>query len=137
MLRPIYDQKSKYNGDMDNNLDRSLEWWIEVLSLRLAELREWDAVQENPVHLFCDASSTPPHLGAVLFDGSECKWTHMAPPAEVLAQFRPRMDNQIMGLELLAISLGMCTFEKELQGRAVIIHCDNNGSEVGRTGLLG
>ena len=44
--------------------------------------------------------------------------------------FRARRDNQIMGLELLAISLGMCSFEHLLTGRAVVVHCDNTGSEV-------
>ena len=35
-----------------------------------------------------------------------------------------------MGLELLAISLGMSTFERFLDGRDVIVHCDNSGAEV-------
>ena len=130
MLRPIYDQKTEFSGAVDANLDRSLQWWIEALSLRLAERTEWETVCDEPVHLFCDASSTPPHLGAVLYEGDECHWTHLEPPAKVLSQFRPRKDNQIMGLELLGISLGMSTFEERLRGRTVIIHCDNKGSEV-------
>ena len=35
-----------------------------------------------------------------------------------------------MGLELLAISLGLCTFGEWLKGRSVVIHSDNTGSEV-------
>ena len=34
-----------------------------------------------------------------------------------------------MGLELLSISLGMCTFEQLLCGRRVVVHSDNSGSE--------
>jgi len=34
-----------------------------------------------------------------------------------------------MGLELLAISLGMCTFASLLVGRRVVVHSDNTGSE--------
>ena len=34
-----------------------------------------------------------------------------------------------MGLELLAISLGLCTFEALLADRKVVVHCDNTGSE--------
>ena len=56
----------------------------------------------------------------------------MAVPTEMIRHFRARRDNQIMGLELLAISLGMCSFEHLLTGRAVVVHCDNTGSEVRR-----
>ena len=59
-----------------------------------------------------------------------CWWTHMAPPTSVLKYFRARRDKQIMGLELLAISLGMGTFIEKLTGRRVVIHTDNKGSEV-------
>ena len=34
-----------------------------------------------------------------------------------------------MGLELLAISLGLSTFEAQLTQRNVVIHCDNTGAE--------
>ena len=34
-----------------------------------------------------------------------------------------------MGLELLSISLGMCTFEQLLFGRRVVVYSDNSGSE--------
>jgi hypothetical protein len=82
------------------------------------------------LHMFCDAASTPPHLGVVLVDAGHWYWTHAGVGPEVLAQFRRRRDNQIMGLELLAISLGLSTFASRLQGRRVIIHSDNKGSEV-------
>ena len=48
----------------------------------------------------------------------------------MLGRFRSRRDNQIMGLELLAIALGMCTFEGLLHGKKVVVHSDNTGSEV-------
>ena len=54
----------------------------------------------------------------------------MAPSPAIMGQFKQRKDNQIMGLELLAISLGMCTFEWLLVDRKVVVHCDNKGSEV-------
>ena len=34
-----------------------------------------------------------------------------------------------MGLELLAVSLGLSTFKKMLQGKRVVVHCDNKGAE--------
>ena len=104
----------------------------EVLESGLCERREWNAEQRPPVHMFCDASGAPAHLGAVLFDDDNCFVTHYAPPAEILAQFRRRRDNQIMGLELLSISLGLCTFEHLIRGRNVIVHSDNTGSEACR-----
>ena len=35
-----------------------------------------------------------------------------------------------MDLELLAITLGLCTFREQIAGRNVIVHCDNSGAEV-------
>eukprot|EP00973_Karenia_brevis_P022812 3138505-Karenia_brevis.AAC.1 len=35
-----------------------------------------------------------------------------------------------MGLELLAISMGLSTFARFLQGQCVIVYCDNKGTEV-------
>ena len=35
-----------------------------------------------------------------------------------------------MGLELLAISLGLSTFDQLLRGRRLTVHSDNSGSEV-------
>ena len=83
------------------------------------------------MHLFCDARGYPPHLGAVLFVDGVCYWTHMEPSESVLKEFTCRSDNQIMGLELLSISLGMSTFQDKLRDRCVVIHSDNTGSEVG------
>ena len=47
----------------------------------------------------------------------------------MLAIFRRRRDRQIMGLELMAISLGLSTFRDMLAHRNVIIYCDNRGAE--------
>ena len=96
----------------------------------IAELKPWKQVTSIPVHMFCDAAGRKPYLGVVVFIDGECLWTHMAPPQQVMCRFRARGDNQIMGLELLAISLGLSTFERRPRGRKVIIHSDNSGSEV-------
>ena len=53
----------------------------------------------------------------------------MTTPPELLACFKRRRDKQIMGLELLAISLGLHTFDWLLYGQRVVIHCDNKGAE--------
>ena len=130
MLRPIYDQKTRRDGKASVELQRSLQWWREVLQRGLRERRAWKHDEKPPVNLFCDASGYPAYLGAVLFIDSECYYTDFAPTAELTAMFRCRKDNQIMGLELLSISLGLCTFENLIRGRKVIVHSDNTGSEV-------
>jgi hypothetical protein len=149
MLRPLFDQKSRKDGHVSPELRRSLVWWLQVwrvgagvwllgvafavmfqvLSMNLAELRPWGQVASQTVHLFGDAAGNPPHLGAVLCIDGEWFWSHADAPVEVLASFRRRRDNQIMGLELLSISLGFETFSEKLRGRKVVVHSDNTGSE--------
>ena len=41
MLRPLYDQKTRWDGSMSPELRRSLVWWDEVLGAGIAEVREW------------------------------------------------------------------------------------------------
>ena len=160
MLRPLFDQKSKRNGHVSEALYRCVDWWEQVLTANLAEKRPWTLPKDRfetfyamshghgqtayckpsayihvvcvarPAHLFCDASSTPPYLGAVLLMDGGCWWTHSAPSKETLQQFTKRRDNQIMGLELVSISLGLGSFQKLQHGRRVVIHSDNKGSEV-------
>lgn len=129
MIRPIFDQKTRRDGKIAPELARALEWWIAVLEGGLCERRTWWSQQLPPVHLFCDASGSPAHLGAVLFVDDSCFVTHYVPPRQLMEKFRHRRDNQIMGLELLSISLGFCTFEHLIRGRNVIVHSDNTGSE--------
>ena len=115
--RPLFDQKSKRDGEIDIELRAALEWWLDVLRMGVCELRPWDKSYDTPVHLFVDASGSPPYLGAVLFCDGRIQWTHMAPSSDMMKRFRSREDNQIMGLELLA-------------GRNVVIHSDNSGAEI-------
>ena len=35
-----------------------------------------------------------------------------------------------MGLEIVAVSLGLCTFVDKLRDTKIVIHCDNTGAEV-------
>ena len=130
MLRPIYDQKTRRDGRLSSELRRALTWWIQILKSNLCERRSWTNSRSEPVHLFCDASGSPAHLGAVLLIDNKCYFTHYVPPAAVVNGFRRRSDNQIMGLELLSISLGLCTFADLIRGRNVVVHSDNTGAEV-------
>jgi hypothetical protein len=123
-------QVNRRDGTIDSHLMRALQWWCAALKSDIAEEREWSAKPQPPVHVFCDASGSPPLLGVVLCCDAAWFWTHMAPDDAIMSHFVSRRDSQIMGLELLAVSLAMCTFESLLQGRQVVIHCDNRGAEV-------
>ena len=131
-LRPLYDQRTRRDGSISAELRESLLWWLRVLGSEIAQLKMWNPLVRHVVHLFCDASSSPPHLGCVLLQrgSSSVKWCHMPVPKHVLHNFQQRRDAQIMGLELLAISLGLSTFASCLSHKMVVVHCDNRGSEV-------
>ena len=60
MLRPIFDQKTRRDGQISPELEAALRWWLKVLNSGLAELKEWKAKPQQPVHLFCDASGSRP-----------------------------------------------------------------------------
>ena len=129
MLRPLFDQKRSSRARVGKELARALIWWKAALELDIAELRPWKGPRGSIAHLFCDAAGHPAHLGAVLLIDKECFWTHMAVPEDILNSFKARKDNQIMGLELLSISLGLSSFERLLRKKRVVIHSDNTGSE--------
>ena len=128
LLRPIIDQIYARSSAILYNLELSLRWWREVLALQIREQRAWSGNEGQQVHLFCDASSQPPHLGAVLFrctrarsvalgarrimytcrDGEKFFCDSPA-PEQIVSTLKTREDGQIMGLELLSIALGQLT----------------------------
>ena len=130
MLRPLFDQQSRRDGVVSSEWRHAMRWWEGILKQQICEERLWQSLEEKPLHLFCDARGSPPNLAAVLLSEDFCVWTHMKPATETLGHFRARGDNQIMGLELLSIALGLNTFMRFLRGHKVVIHSDNTGSEV-------
>ena len=129
MLRPIFDQKSRQDGRVSKDLERALRWWLRVLSESIAERREWTVPERPAANLFCDARGVPPQIAAVLICDGIRTYTNMKPSDDTLKLFTRRRDNQIMGLELLSISLGLTTFKEQLSNRKVVVHSDNTGSE--------
>ena len=81
-------------------------------------------------HLLPATAGEDPCLGAVLVADGQAFFTLMKVTPMLLEFFRRRRDQQIMGLELLAISLGLSTFHELVVNRNVVIHCDNRGAEV-------
>ena len=130
LLRPIYEQCVRYNSEIDKPLRHALIWWECILSRQICEVKAWHKNVEAPVHVFCDARGSPPHLAAVLLTRHECVVTHMPAPQAILEMFVQRSDAQIMGLELLGLALALSTFAASLRGKRVVMHCDNSGAEV-------
>ena len=130
MLRPLFQQEHAplKNGRIGTHLRLALQWWEQVLALRMTQRAPTQA-HGDVVELFTDARGSPPRLAAVLFADGETTYTDLATPPELLALFKPREDAQIMGQEFLAIALGLCTFLPKLRNRCVRVWCDNRGGE--------
>ena len=129
MLRPLFAQQKCRHGRLGPALKCALRWWLEVLSLELKQERAWCLPYDEVVHLFADARGEPPRLAAVLCVDGKMLYSDWEPPPSLLRCFQSRADNQILGLELLAVALGMSTFSAECAGRKVQLWSDNTGAE--------
>ena len=121
-----------------------------VRTILCVQVRVWTQVREPPVHLLCDARSTPPRVAAICIIEGQLLYSDEAPEPRVLEQFKLRGDNQIASLEILAIAFGtqiegaatqlcvcafgmpvsgLSTFAEYLRGRNVVVHSDNTVAE--------
>jgi hypothetical protein len=126
-IKPIYAQKASRNGRMRPRLRSALQWWLSVLQQRVTELREWEQTIVPACHMFLDAASTPARCAAILFIDGRRLYTDAAPSEAMLRQFQSRNDNQITGLEIFAIALGLSTFQADVAGRVLVLYSDNKG----------
>ena len=117
-------------GELGTELEIALRWWIAVLSTEFAEQRAWKTPELPPVHLFVDARGQPARCAAVLYIDGAWHYTDGAPSTQHMHRFQQRADKQITSLEILAIAVGLSTFEVELEGRKVVLWSDNSGAEV-------
>jgi hypothetical protein len=129
MLLPLFWHSHGFVHNYNIKVLTALKFWREVLAMELKETKEWNARDKGVCQLLCDARGTPPHLAAILVIGGVIYYTHLAPPASVLQFFHKRDDAQIMGLELLAIALGLSTFGELVRDRTVHTWSDNAGAE--------
>ena len=129
MLYPIFKQQRNRCGSIDIELRLALEWWLEVLSLELCEAMPWQQQITKPMHMLCDARSTPPRVAAVLLANKRVYYSDMEPSEAVMSNFRIRGDNQIMSLELLSIAFGLSVFEDIVRGNCLHVHSDNTGAQ--------
>ena len=66
---------------------------------------------------------------AVLCVDGRVYYTDGKPADQIVDRFTKRADNQITTLEILAISVGLSSFDDLLLGRKVIVFSDNTGAE--------
>ena len=65
----------------------------------------------------------------MLYIDGDWLYTDGAPGGRHTLRFQQRADKQITSLEILAIAVGLSTFEVELAGRKVVLWSDNSGAE--------
>ena len=129
MLRPIFMQSRRKSAAIGRELELALRWWLEALASEWKQERTWAYCRKPFATLLCDARGSPPRVAAVLAIDGMFVFTDCQPDAKMLSFFTPRGDNQILGLELLSIALGLSTFGHLLRYRAIRIFSDNVGSE--------
>ena len=59
MLRPIINWSRTRHPEFsdDSEVRVALQWWLEVLTLHIRELRAWNTTRKAPLHMYCDARS--------------------------------------------------------------------------------
>jgi len=131
MLRPLYSWQHGWRSDIPDDcpLRTALKWWLQVLSAHITELRSWKHTPDETVYLYADASAEPAHVAAVLFTNDGTVFSDWQPTEEFMEIFTPRSDHQIMGLEMVAIALGISTFKDYLRDKHVMLFSDNVGAE--------
>ena len=127
LIKPVYAQKLSVQGVVGPRLRDALQWWFRILMLEISEMRDWEQVDNGVCHLFVDAASTPARCAAVLFHSGGIAYTDAAPNDAMWAMLKDRRDNQITGLEIWAIALGLSTFQEQIKGKTVFLYSDNTG----------
>jgi hypothetical protein len=129
-LRALFRQQydPMLGSRLSNELRLSLQWWLHALDHLQTQTVPWAPTMKEAT-LFTDARSTPPRIAAVLVVDGVYHYTDWEPDASTMAIFSARKDNQIMGLELMAIAVGICSFEELIRGRSLRVYCDNVGDE--------
>ena len=130
MVYPLYRQMKSKTGNMNEQLKLAMQWWCETLSKDLCETRPWVERQSPPVHLLCDARSTPPRVAAVLEIDGDLFYSDGPPPRGIMESFQHREDNQITSLEILSIAFGVpCpSLHHRSTSRTHILYCQASPS---------
>ena len=129
-IRPIFAQAHSPlpGGRMSKPLGSALRWWRHYLNHPKKRFQEHGA-SPDCVHVFTDARSTPPRLGAVMIVDGRIYYSDAAPDKSTMDLLIERRDNQIMALEMLAAYFGVTTFQSQLRGKCVHVWIDNTSGE--------
>ena len=130
MIRPFYARQYAQcrNRPCDEILTGAMKWWVEVFDSELKQAVDLRRRTKN-IDMFCDASGSPPIMAAVLIDKDCAEYCTMRVPDVIMKKFDHRGDEQIMGLELLAILMGVETFRNKVKNANVRVWTDNIGGE--------
>lgn len=130
MVRRFYSQQYAPlpAGRMGAMLQLAIKWWLHVLKDQMCQALV-RRTQPEVVELFGGAPRKPARVASVLFDGGEVLYSDWEPTEQMLSFFYLRKDNQIMGLEVLAVALGLSTFAERLRGKTVRVWIDSAGGE--------
>ena len=149
MVRPLFQQQydALPGGTLRPTLSLALSWWDAVLAGGVGQERCVVRGNSGGFVLRCFGQARPHCSGAlrgwqvhVCASSRMCasphvllvhrvKYTVWDPSPELVAMFATRRGMQIMGLELLAIVLGLSTFLAECRGRVVRVWTDHAGGE--------
>ena len=91
------------------------------MSHNIVEEKQWFPPPSKPARLWVDARSTPPRCAAVLSIDGNVLFTDGEPGQSLMHELLQRGDSQIMALEIMAIAVGLSSFQQLLRGRKVIV----------------
>ena len=130
MLRPIYRQQYAplKGGFTSELLISALRWWRRFLYTNPVTRVRHDSHDRDVAHVFTDAAGETRRICAMVFSDNQWHACDMQLTDEFLNIFSVRNDEQILGLELVAVLLAIHTFSDLLADKAVFFHIDNESS---------
>ena len=103
---------SARNGKCSPALVDATKWWLEVFENKLTQSVSLKHKLKH-VDIFCDASSSPPVLAAVVFSKTCVRYCVEDCPVWVFQKLENRDDDQIMAYEIMAILMAIESFREE------------------------
>ena len=130
MIRPFYCQQYAplKGARCDDALMQAVRWWLEVFQKNLVQNISLKHKSKSTT-MFCDASSSPPMIAAVLFEEGKIFYCEAHVPEAILNKPLARNDDQIMALELYTILFGLGNFNSKVANSNLTILTDNAGGE--------
>ena len=106
----------------------AMKWWLHALTDMQAQTIAW-SLSTSRATLLTDARGSPPRVAAVLVMDGQFSYTDWELDSAMLNVFNHREDAQIMGLAVLAIAVGLCTYGQRMKEMPVRVFCDKARGE--------